>query len=103
MPCLVAKGSKVQDTWNKQLYFDCGLDLEDGNPYYLHDTSGRDDAPTYQVSLKKIMWFRRYSVKTNYIILLPEDSNLHFDLEDSNPKLSLWLVMMHHYIKLGCK
>ena len=64
----------------------CDLDL-DRNPNVLHDTQGHDGTPMYQVSLRKVKWFRRYIVRTTYIFL--EDLNPHcdLDLEQSNPKV----------------
>ena len=38
----------------------CDFDLEDRNPNFSYDTPSHDDTPTYQVSLRKVKWFRRY-------------------------------------------
>ena len=38
----------------------CDLELEDRNPAFSYDTLSHADAPTYQVSLRKVKFFRRY-------------------------------------------
>ena len=47
-----------------QQYFDyiiphCGLDLQDSNPIFFHNTQSHDDAPPYYIWLQKVKWFRR--------------------------------------------
>ena len=83
------KDSEVHEIWKKVIFEDlsphCDLDLEDRNLTFSHDTLGHDDAPSYPVSLKKVLVQKILSRQ-----ILPKDENPHcdLDLEDSNPKLS---------------
>ena len=64
----------------------CDLDFEDRNINLSHNTPGYDDAPPYQVSLRKVKWFRTYCLHKIFPVNLSPHCDR--DLEDSNPKWS---------------
>ena len=56
---------KNQEIWKKQLIFEdltlhCDLALDDRDPTFLQDTLGHDDAPSCQVWMHTVQWFRQY-------------------------------------------
>ena len=61
IPSLVEKVRNFRRLFFKDLSPHCDLDLElDRDPNVLHETRSVHDAPIYQVSLRKVKWFKRY-------------------------------------------
>ena len=63
---LVAKTSAVENIeivmislYEPKLSY-CDLDLEDGNPFFAHDTLAYNDVSPYWVWLQKVQRFTRY-------------------------------------------